>query len=183
MTKGKNYSGNNIGQRRKHDAYDTPKSMILQLLENIELDPSKSVLDPCCANDAMGCVLSEVFKDTVKYDLFIGEDNKSFFEESKRYDYIITNPPFSKWNDFVLHAKKIARKKVCFLGKIDFLTGIERYNQSVYSGLESIYIFTRKPNLAEDFYDSGMRYKCGIDGYAWYVWDKLYIGEPIIRWI
>ena len=42
--------------------------------------------------------------------------------------------------------------------------------------------FCRYPMLGEKLREDG-KYNTGMMVYAWYVWDKEYSGEPVIRWI
>jgi hypothetical protein len=97
---------------------------------------------------------------------------------------IITNPPYSKAAEFVDHAMDIIDPghKVAMFLKIQFLEGKSRRE-----------LFTRWP--PKTVYVSSARLVCAKNGdfekyakstaicYAWYVWEKGYTGETVLRWI
>ena len=97
---------------------------------------------------------------------------------------IITNPPYSKAQEFVEHALDISEdgRKVAMFLKIQFLEGKARRK-----------LFKRYP--PKTIYVSSSRLKCAMNGdferyakanavcYAWYVWEKGHTGETVIKWI
>ena len=101
----------------------------------------------------------------------------------KEADIVVTNPPYNKSTEFVEHALKLipeGNKVVMFL-KIQFLETTKRYEQ----------IF--KINPPKKIYVAVKRFACKKDGdftkdlgsalcYCWFVWEKGFKGEPIIRW-
>jgi hypothetical protein len=184
MSKGKNFSCNNIGQRKKSDFYETPYSLVWQLLENEKFDTSLSVLEPCCGNEAIVKQLNNhKFKTIRYYDL--AKDNTNFLDEEKEYDYIITNPPFTLAKEFIKKAKIVARKKFAFLLPLSYLHGEARYNE-VYKDLEyslkTIYVFTRYPMLGDALREDG-KYRTGMMVYAWFIFEKGWLEPPSIQWI
>lgn len=186
MMGGKNFSCNNLGQRKKSDFYETPYSLTWQLLENEGFDFSRKVLEPSCGNGAISNELIKKFgPENVEYsDISEGHDFL-LREEWDKVDYIITNPPFSLAMEFILKAKKIAKNKFAFLLPLSYLHGEERYNK-IYKDIDfplsHIYVFTRYPMLGEPLRDDG-KYNTGMMVYAWYVWDKKFWNDPEIRWI
>jgi len=58
MVKGKNFSCNNLGQRKKSDFYETPYSITQQLLDN-EIFEYQTILEPACGNGAISKVLEK----------------------------------------------------------------------------------------------------------------------------
>ena len=97
---------------------------------------------------------------------------------------IITNPPYSKAQEFVEHALDISAdgRKVAMFLKIQFLEGKSRRE-----------LFKKYP--PKTIYVSSSRLKCAMNGdferyaksnaicYAWYVWEKGYTGDTILKWI
>jgi putative uncharacterized protein (fragment) len=97
---------------------------------------------------------------------------------------IITNPPYSKAQEFVEHALDIIEDghKVAMFLKIQFLEGKHRRE-----------LFDSRP--PKTIYVSSTRLRCAINGdferyakataicYAWYVWVKGYTGDTVIKWI
>lgn len=181
---GKNFSGNNLGQRHASDFYETPISMTEQLFENESFNPQGCVLEPCCGNGAISGVLRKRFNGgVVAYDLNSGND---FFNETGRYHYIITNPPFSKSLAWIEHCKKIAMLKFALLLPLSYLHGQERHDKSIFTDskypLKSVNVFTRYPMLGEPLREDG-KYHTGMMAYAWYVWENHCSYAPKIDWI
>ena len=97
---------------------------------------------------------------------------------------IVTNPPYSRADEFVDHAMEIIEEghKVCMFLKIQFLEGIKRRK-----------LFEKWPPKV--VYVSSSRMRCAMNGdfkkysksnavcYAWYVWEKGYTGDTILRWM
>jgi hypothetical protein len=183
---GKNFSCNNSkGIRKKSDFYETPYSITSSFLEREKFDYSLSILEPACGNNAIVKILEKYWdKDKiVANDLF--RNGKDFLSETTEYNYIITNPPFSLAQEFILKAKEISKEKFCFLLPLSYLHGKSRYDNiwtDTYFPLAKVYIFTRYPLLGEVPRDDG-KYHTGMMVYAWYVWDKYHLGEPTIDWI
>jgi hypothetical protein len=163
-----------FSRKSKSDFFETPKSMTNQLLENEKFDYNKTVLEPACGNRAIRDILYKKFNlgNIQSFDINFGFD---FLKWDAKFDYIITNPPFSLWDEFVEKAKDQAIEKFAFLGRLEFLTGISRYNNKIYSDsnypLTKVYLFTRKVNLTffdkekeiQNFFDS-VRPNCDYDG-------------------
>lgn len=97
---------------------------------------------------------------------------------------IVTNPPYKYAMEFVDHAMEIidpGRKVAMFL-KLQFLEGKQRKE-----------LFRKWPPKV--VYVSSSRLHCAMNGdfvryrdanavaYAWYVWEKGYQGDTVIKWI
>lgn len=183
---GKNFSCNNSnGTRKKSDFYETPYSITSSFLEREKFDYSLSILEPACGNNAIVKILENYWdKDNIIANDLFG-NGKDFLSETDNYSYIITNPPFSLAQEFILKAKEIAINKFCFLLPLSYLHGKKRFD-TIWSDntfpLSKIYVYTRYPLLGEILRDDG-KYHTGMMVYAWYVWDKEYLGPPIIDWI
>lgn len=188
--KGKNFSLNS-NKRNKNDYYQTPYSMTKQLLE-VENFEGK-ILEPSCGAGAIVKVLRDHKKSVDYCDLNndfsltgIFKNFKDFINDDfDRYDNIITNPPFSLAKEFILKAKQIANNKIAMLLPLNYLHGVSRYNE-IYKDttfpLKAVYVFCRYGLLEDTIREDGT-YKAGMMVYAWYIWDKSYKGEPVIRWL
>lgn len=182
----KNFSRNNLGQRRAGDFYQTPPSMTRQFLEALPVR-SFPVLEPAAGTGAMKRSLIEKYgRSCVEaYDIMDGRD---FLDESRSYPTIITNPPFSLSLEFIIKCKMVATSRFSLLMPIDYLHGLERY-RSIYSvrdtwALSFVHIYTRRAMLTETVREDD-RYRTGMITWAWYTWTKRrpWSGEPRIRWI
>jgi hypothetical protein len=170
---GKNFSLNNVSKKRKeNDFYETPFSMTEQLLKAHYFGSFNSVLEPACGNGAIVKVLQTFFNEVHCYDITEGID---FFDEKQRYDYIITNPPYSSSFNWIKKCKEVATKKFALLLPLSYLHGKKRHDEiwmdKTYP-LTNVYVFTRYPMLGDKLRDDG-KYRTGMQVYAWYIWDKL----------
>ena len=171
--------------RANADFYPTPRETTKELLkrENFE----GNIWECACGDGSMTNVLREKYK--IVYASDIREDNsidgikgEDFLKTSKKFDNIITNPPYKYAKEFVLKAKQSANKKIALLLKLVFLEGIGRYEmfQDKDFPLKKVYVFCRRQKI----YANGIIGKnSGLIAYAWFIWDKSYSGKPIIEWI
>ena len=97
---------------------------------------------------------------------------------------IVTNPPYSKAQEFVEHALDIIEdgRKVAMFLKIQFLEGKARRK-----------LFDAQPPKV--IYVSTKRLKCALNGdferyakstaicYAWFVWEKGFKGDTTVKWM
>ena len=186
-----------FSRKSKNDDFETPYSITHQLLENEKFFYGKTVDEPACGNNSIVRILKKAFNPCNVFSSDINK-GKDFLKQPSRIkpDYIITNPPYSLWDEFVKKAKEVAKEKFAFLGRIEFLTGIARYNDRLYSDpeypLTRILLFVRKVNLSftEDY--SALRkdgkYPAGMYHYAWFIFEKQKnmlngFNEPIIKMI
>lgn len=184
--KGKNFSCNNVGgKRRAGDYYPTPYSITQQFIDLNLIHKESSILEPCCGEGYMSMVLKSNGFKVIESDLcqpYNRDFLKSVFEKT---DWIVTNPPFSLAKEFIEKAKTIATIGVAMLLPLSYLHGKKRYDE-LYSdkifGLESVHVFTRYPMLGDLIREDGM-YRTGMIVYAWYVWINGYSGNPYISWI
>ncbi len=110
------------------------------------------------------------------YDLLL--DGKDFLAETRKFDAIVTNPPFSLAKEFILKACEVA-PRFAFLLPLSYLQGQARYSElwSAREILEKIYIFTRYPLLSADIRPDG-KYETAMMAYAWCI---LILGTKALR--
>jgi len=187
-TKGKCYSKVNRGQRKKGDMYQTPYSITEKLLDNELFFRNLSVLEPAAGEGAIVRILEENFEDVAHFD--IEKDGKDFLTLERRpCYYIITNPPFSLANEFIVKAKKLCLIKFAFLMPLNYLQGVHRH-KTIFSvkdsfPLKRVHVFTRMPTLTNEVRSDG-KYSTGMQALAWYVWERTRNAEastPTINWI
>jgi hypothetical protein len=182
----KNFSRNNLGQRRAGDFYQTPPSMTQQFLDVMPV-LDFPVHEPARGSGAVEGVLVERYGcDNVSAsDIMDGVD---FLQETRRFPSIITNPPFSLSTEFILKCKEVATRRFSLLMPIDYLHGQDRFRR-IFSarddwGLTWVHVYTRRAIMSGEVREDG-RYKCGMVTWAWYTW--IHFGDclagPRIRWI
>lgn len=192
---GKNYSRNNTGKRRAADFYETPYSVTRQFLNHFNIPRDLHILEPAAGHGAITRVLEdEGFQHITSYDFnFPWSPNMDFLKEKRRFDFILTNPPYSKALDFILKCKEVATRGFALLLPLNYLHGQERwekvYSQTLYP-LTNVYVFTRYVMMGEPLREDG-RFNTGMQAYAWFVWENRgdgkwhyeYESTPQIRWI
>lgn len=109
------------------------------------------------------------------------------YETEKKYDYVITNPPYSLGKEFVdkgLELLKDGGKMAMFL-KIQFLEGEKRREMYIQNPPKYIYVFTKRMatfNNGSEVDENGKRWATTMC-HAWFVWEKGFAGEPVVRWL
>jgi hypothetical protein len=182
LKKGKNFSCNNVGgKRKKSDFYQTPPILTKLLLDNVKL--VGSILEPACGFGAITKVLSSYGYSFEAYDLNV-DPKQDFLKEKRHFDTIITNPPFSIAYQFIQHAKKIC-DEFYFLLPLSYLHGKKRYDH-IYTDktfpLNKVWIFTRYPMLTDTLRSDGL-VETGMIVYAWMQFTKGYQGKSTIEWL
>lgn len=186
--KGKNYSLNNASKKRKEsDFYETPYCLTETFLSADLSWEDLPTLDPCCGKGAIGKVLLDEglsVGNLIEHD--IDKDGIDFLSYQNPCPQIISNPPYSLANEFILHAKEIATERFAFLLPLSYLQGSKRYNtiwkDETYP-LHRVYVFNRFPMMGLPLREDGMLEKTGMMALAWYVWENSPKNWPEIRWL
>lgn len=130
-------------------------------------------------------------KEIISSDLInrgYGQANIDFltYDFNRKFDNIITNPPFKYAREFVEKSLELANYKVIMLLKIQFLESKTRKLFLMNSPLKYIYVFSERQNTMRD----GLKINPLNNKpwnttllLAWFVWEKGYNGELIIRWL
>ena len=178
---GKNFSCNNMGQRITNDQYSTPYSLTQALLDREEFQ--EPVLEPACGNKAIVKVFTQNgYHDLAFYDL---NDGCNFLDEKEEFPSIVTNPPFSLAQEFILKCKEICTDKFALILPLQYLHGNKRYHQIWMDRkfpLKKVYVFTRYVLFGEPLREDG-KFNTGMISYAFYVWQKGWADAPSIEWI
>jgi|TARA_B110000503_G_scaffold133173_1_gene210284 hypothetical protein len=163
------------------DFYETPKVVTRHLLRNEKFDFTQSVVEPAQGKGAITLVLKEHFSNVTAYDIEI-----DFLTEKNQYDLLITNPPYSRSIEFITKAKKLIRNKFCLLLPIGYLNGKRRFEFAFASKafpLKRVIIFVPNLHLGHAKSSADTLVTGGLIGYAWYIWERGYVGDPTISWI
>lgn len=112
---------------------------------------------------------------------FLGLKNQEKFEGN-----IITNPPYRYATEFIYKALSIIPNgyKVAMFLKVQFLEGKERKRLFTQFPPKCVYVSSSRILCAKNAEFEKMKAGGGSAvAYAWYVWEKGYKGETIIKWI
>lgn len=170
--------------REENDFYATePKAVELLLAEETF---ANNILEPCWGQKHITNILEQAGYTVKSSDLIdrnVGADIQDFFKITEWDGDIISNPPYKNALDFVKHSLEIVKEgsKVAMFLKILFLEGKTRKEFFLENPPKVIYVASGRLNCAKngDF----DKYTTGAVCYAWFVWEKGYKGEPVIRWI
>lgn len=184
-------SNHSEGQREANDFYSTdPESLeiFLKALERDGFQLHKHIWEPACGMGHLSWVLKLHGYDVFSTDLIdrgFGLTDIDFLKQNERLnDYdILTNPPYKYAKEFVEHSLDILNDGyycVMFL-KIQFLEGKDR--RKLFNKYPPKYVYV---NSARQLcYPNGDMTKkiSSASCYCWFVWEKGFTGEPIIRWL
>jgi len=178
-------SNHSLGIREENDFYATePKAAELLL----EIMPELDNIWECAVGEGH---LAKVFDNAGKLykatDLIdrgygITEDFLLCNEHYYNGD-IVTNPPYKLAQEFVEHALELidTGRYVCMFLKVLFLESRSRKELFQKYPLKTIYVSSSRINCAKngDF----NTYTSSAIAYAWFVWQKGYTGESVVKWI
>lgn len=97
---------------------------------------------------------------------------------------ILTNPPYKYAQEWVEKSMKILREnsKMYLFLKLTFLEGQKRRKMFEKYPPKYVYVFSKRIQVARNG-DPEMFKKSSAAAYAWFVWQKGFKGNPIIKWI
>lgn len=172
-----------IAWRKRNDGidfYQTPTWVTQKILEREPLNGT--TLEPCCGAWAISKLIPWIVSQDIRTDDGVfGDKWVDFFQETKHYDNIITNPPYFCAKDFILKAIELSDGKVIMLLKLSFLESADRYEFFRNTPLKTVYVFCKRVNMYPEWIE--VPKNSWTIAYAWYVWEKWYTGKPIIEWI
>lgn len=174
-------------QRAENDYYATDPKSVEILLENEEF--SSDIWECACGEGHISRTLKNrgytVYSTDLIYRGYGAPEPFDFLseEDSIWEGDIITNPPYKYALEFCNKAlERISDgHKVAMFLKLTFLEGKKRREFFNEYPPKTIYVFTTRVNCAKngDFENAGSPAVC----YAWFVWEKGFKGEPVIRWV
>lgn len=175
-------------ERQNEDFYATDPIAAKLLLEVEEF--SKNIWECACGQKHLSNVFENEGFNVRSSDIvdrcgnevydFLSSDN-TFFDGD-----VITNPPYKLAKEFIEKAIDIipeGRKVAMFL-KIQFLEGKERKKLFQKYPPKVIYVSSSRILCAKNAEFEAMKAGGGSAvAYAWYIWEKGYNGDTILKWI
>jgi hypothetical protein len=173
-------------ERQQHDYYATEPRAVELLLAEEKFAPV--IWEPACGEGHISKVLEQHGYDVISSDLIYrgyGDVEPCDFlkDTSIINGDIVTNPPYKYALEFVERALAAVSTghKVAMLLRLQFLEGKTRKKFFLENPPKTVYV-------------SASRLTCAINGdfdkcqssavaYAWFVWEKGFKGNPVIKWI
>jgi predicted RNA methylase len=187
--------------RAENDYYATPFNATEALLnafnESGETLSSDTILEPSAGEGHIVKVLkdfypyNEIVANDIAYrssrlgiDVNGGIDFLNY-EPHRKFDTIITNPPFALAQEFIEKALELSNHYVIMFAKIQLLEGDKRRKMFDNSPLKYVYVFSKRVNPLRngEATDENGKPWASTMCFAWFVWEKDYEGEPIVRWL
>lgn len=167
--------------REENDFYATQPIAAEWLIKLENLD--NNIWECACGQGHLGKVFEEHGYNVLATDLIdrgYGQGGVDFLKSDGLFiGDIVTNPPYKYAQEFIEHALSLIPDgyKVCMFLKVQFLEGKTRRK-----------LYTNCP--PRTVYISSSRIQCGRNGefkgsmvaYAWYVWEKGYKGDTVLKW-
>lgn len=180
-------SSNHVPEEREaFDYYATDPKAVEMLLELEQFAPV--IWEPACGEGHISKVLQahgyEVISTDLVYRGFGDPEPMDFLKETLDgfEGDIITNPPYSVGLEFVQRALESVRPggKVAMFLKVQFLEGQKRGAFFKDTPPRTVYI-SRSRLACYKNGDMSAKPESAI-AYAWYVWEKGFTGDPVIKW-
>ena len=197
--KGTSLAGTSLTRERiEDDFYATdPKSLEL-LLDKLEEDGIKlhnKIWECACGQGHLSKILENKGYNVLSTDLVdrgYGKGGVDFIEQPYPYKMnlerdVLTNPPYKYAQEFVESSMQhIANGYYCILFlKIQFLEGKARKEMFKKYPPKYIYVFSERQNPmrnGQPLDENGKKWSSTMC-FAWFIWEKGFGGETIVRWI
>jgi hypothetical protein len=171
--------------REENDYYATEPRVIKELFDVETFD--SSIWECACGEGHLSKEMQSLGKLVKSTDLVyrgFGVGEIDFLNENDKWNGdIITNPPYKFAQEFVEHSVDLIndKNKVAMFLKLTFLEGQARRKMFEKYPPKVIYVYSQRRKCAINgkFEDTGS----SAAAYAWFVWEKGFSGEPIIKWI
>lgn len=187
--------------RQNEDYYATDPVAIDYLFNEEKFD--WLIREPACGEGHLSKRMIELGANVVSSDLvnrqygeYYGLD---FLNDNVPFEWvkhIITNPPYKFWKEFVERALEVVPEgwKVAMFLKVQFLEGKARKKLFLKTPPKTVYIsssriicakngkFARKDENGKTIKEKWMITSSAV-AYAWYVREKWFQGDPVIKWI
>lgn len=178
---------NNKAIREDNDFYATNPKALRDFLEVYEEKLNMPIWECACGQGHLAEELRKHEYDIIATDLIdrgYGNTGINFLEVLNIHNGdILTNPPFKLAEEFVEKGMSLLEdgKKLILFLKIQFLEGQERKKLFKKYPLKYVYVHSKRQQCSKDADFEHL--KATTQFYAWYVWEKGFTGETIIRWI
>lgn len=184
-------SNHTDSEREINDYYATDPKALEIFLDKLSQDKiclHKNIWEPACGEGYLSKILKQRGYDVYSTDLInrgFNDDTFDFFDikDANYYCDILTNPPYKYAKEFVEKALEIQADgyyTIMFL-KIQFLEGQGR--RSLFEKYPPKYVYVNSARQICYINGDMSKKMSSASCYCWFIWQKGFKGEPIIRWI
>lgn len=181
-------SNHTDNQREVRDFYATPEIATRKLLKQENF--SKDVWECACGAGHISVVLKDCGYGVFNSDIEdrMGNAVIDFLQAEKQpyqnYD-IITNPPYRYAQEFVEQALRLLRDggKCAFLLRLQFLEGARRRKLFDENPPKTVYVFSKRIQCCINGQFEKFKGVGSAIAYAWFVWQKGFKGDTVVKWI
>jgi hypothetical protein len=171
--------------REENDFYATDPSAVFALLGLEKFSPK--IWECACGQGHLSKEIELAGYETRSSDLIdrgYGESGVNFLSEKITHwdGDIITNPPYKYAKEFIIKALSIIPegKKVAMFLKVQFLEGKGRRDLFKAYPPRIVYVSSSRIMCAQNGVFDGRQ--SSAVAYAWFVWEKGYSGDTVLRW-
>ena len=185
-------SNHSLTEREKNDYYATHPSHVEELLKLETFNKNiwecavggghiANVLEKHGYNVYGTDIVNRGWRAAQYYDFLNMENNEIIM--SKWHGDIITNPPYKYAKYFIQNAIKVIDEgnKIAMFLKLTFLEGQARKQLFNKYPPKTIYVYSKRALCAKN--GKFEKYPSSAIAYAWFIWEKGFKGNPIIKWI
>lgn len=192
---GKLAGGNPEHGRVENDYYATNPKAVEMLLTNYTFDAA-TILEPCVGGGHIANAIKNFYtneREITGLDLVdrgypntIVQDFLTW-ETDKKFEGIITNPPFSLAQEFIEKGMELLTDdgQMAMFLKVQFLEGAKRKEFFEKYPPKYVYVFRNRMatwNNGNELDPNGKRWATTMC-HAWFIWEKGSKTEPIVRWL
>ena len=174
-------------ERENDDFYATDPDAGKMLLELVELN--KNIWECACGQGHLSKIFEDAgynVKSTDLIDRGYGETGVDFLSQTELFDGdIISNPPYKWAKEFVEKGLELVNdgNKVIMFLKLQFMEGKARKKLFTKHPPKTIYVSSSRITCAKNADFEMMKAGGGSAvAYAWYVWEKGFNGDTIVKW-
>lgn len=179
--------------RIENDYYATPYEATRMLLNEVKFNGG--FLEPCVGGGHIAEVIKEYYNNAsiIGCDLVDrGYENTlvvDFLEHNfvEKFDNIVTNPPYSLAQEFLEKSMSVVKDngKIAMFLKIQFLEGNKRKTMFEKFPPKYVYVFSKRQNPWRNGsqVDENGKPWASTMCFAWFIWEKGYKGDTVVKWL
>lgn len=172
----------------EHEHYVENKWVGIRLCQEVKFS---AIHDPCCGfgnmvEGARAAGIPVTASDIVDRGYYALDRVIDFLEDDTPRVSIITNPPFTRIEEFAFHALEVTTEKVAFVVPAKRIAAMWKWASG--TPLSWIYYLTPRPSmppgfLYKEYQEKGEEGKGDTKDYAILLWEHGYHGYPRSWWI